>query len=88
MNELTSESSTLTKASFLERLPIIAILFLLIFIIFARTGESVHGQVTQLGTYLWDDYFVLRGDIPEPKCNPNIDIQQRLDKLEAEAGAS
>jgi len=88
VNELTSESSTLTKASFLERLPIIAILFLLIFIIFARTGESVHGQVTQLGTYLWDDYFVLRGDIPEPKCNPNIDIQQRLDKLEAEAGAS
>lgn len=79
--EMSSES----RSTLSERLPIIAILCLLIFVIFARTGESVHAQFTQLGAYIWEDYFVLREDIPEPTCNPNINIQERLDQLEAEA---
>lgn len=87
MNELVSETIPEDKSTFLERLPVIAILFLLIFIIFARTGESVHGQITQIGAYIWDDYFVLRTDITDPTCDPNVNIQQRLDTLEAEAAA-
>lgn len=71
-----------------QRLPVIAILCLLIFIIFARTGENVHGQFTQLGSYLWEDYFILRADIQEPTCNPNINISQRLNQLEAEANSA
>lgn len=82
------ESSTETKNNLLERLPVIAILFLLIFIIFARTGESIHGQVTQLGAYIWDDYFVLRADISDPVCDPSINIQDRLNQLEAESISS
>ncbi|MCG8534261.1 MAG: C4-dicarboxylate ABC transporter, partial [Pseudomonadales bacterium] len=88
MNELTIESSTEKKSTISERLPVIAILFLLIFIIFARTGESFHGQITQLGTYIWEDYFVLRADIANPTCDPNINIQERLNQLEAEAASS
>lgn len=81
-------SSTEKQGTFSERLPVVAILCLLIFIIFARTGESVHGQFTQLGSYLWEDYFILRADISNPTCDPNIDIQQRLNQLEAEASSS
>lgn len=82
------QSSNGSKTGYLERLPVVAILCLLIFIIFARTGESVHGQITQLGAAIWEDYFILRSDIIDPNCDPNINIQQRLDQLQAEATSS
>ena len=82
------QSSSENKTRLLERLPIIAILCLLIFIIFARTGESVHGQITQLGAAIWEDYFILRADISDPNCDPDINIEQRLNQLEAEAASS
>ncbi|MEE2733295.1 MAG: TRAP transporter large permease subunit [Pseudomonadota bacterium] len=88
MKELSLESTAHSvKDSLLERLPVVAILLLLIFVIFARTGESVHGQMTQLGAYLWEDYFVLRSEVSTPDCNPHMNIEQRLQQLEAEAGA-
>ncbi|MEE2731970.1 MAG: TRAP transporter large permease subunit [Pseudomonadota bacterium] len=82
------QGSSESKSNFFERLPVIAILCLLIFIIFARTGESMHGQLTQLGAYVWDDYFVLRSEINDPSCDPNINVHQRLDELEAQATGS
>ena len=81
-------SSSSSKSNLLERLSIVVILFVLIFVIFARTGESVHGQVTKLGSYIWEDYFELRSDLPEPTCDPNLNIENELDKLEANANAS
>lgn len=68
-----------------ERLPIFFILLLLIFLIFARTGESLHGQMTKLGEYLWDDYFSMRGELVVPTCDPAMDIDARLNELEAES---
>lgn len=69
----------------LERLPVLVILFLLVFLIFARTGENVHGQMTRLGEWLWDDYFALRTDVPLPACDPAVNIEARLDELERSA---
>ena len=87
MKELSMPTqSHQSRAGIVERLPVIAILLLLIFVIFARTGESVHGQMTQMGSYLWEDYFVLRTEITIPTCNPSFDIEQRLDELEAASG--
>ncbi len=68
-----------------ERIPILIILGLLLFLIFARTGESVHGQMSKLGQLFWEDYFSLRTDIATPACNPNPDIDARLDQLEQKA---
>ena len=65
-----------------ERIPILVILGLLIFLIFARTGENVHGQMTRLGQFIWPDYSMLRQDVPMPTCNPNPDIEARLDQLQ------
>lgn len=86
MKELSLETAPQARAGFAERLPVIAILLLLIFVIFARTGESVHGQMTKIGSHLWEDYFVLRSEIVVPTCNPNFDIESRLNELEAESG--
>jgi len=71
-----------------DRVPISVILLLLVFLIFARTGESLHGQLTKLGEALWDDYFSLREDTPTPTCDRFINIESGLDVLEAESNAS
>ncbi len=62
----------------------VTILSLLLITITAGTSENIHAQMLKLGVYLWDDYFVLRGDEPKADCNPNPDIERRLDELELE----
>ena len=84
MSKAASDSNTVS-IPLSERAPILIILMLLIFLIFARTGENLHGQMTKLGEHLWEDYFSLRSDPPTPTCDPNFDIEKRLDELEAES---
>lgn len=74
--------SVVSQGHIFERIPVLVILGLLVFLIFARTGESVHGQMSKLGQVFWDDYFTLRMDLSTPTCNPNPDIDARLDQLE------
>ncbi|HET8707039.1 MAG TPA: hypothetical protein VFM46_12125, partial [Pseudomonadales bacterium] len=69
-----------------DRLPILVILAILIFLIFARTGESIHGQISKLGEYLWKDYFELRHDVPLPSCDRNLDVDKKLQELQLAAG--
>lgn len=71
-----------------ERIPVLVILGLLVFLIFARTGENVHGQMTKLGELFWDDYFTLRSDLTAPTCNPSVDVEARLDELERKAASA
>lgn len=60
------------------------ILVLLLGTITSGTSENMHAQMLKLGSYLWDDYFVLRGDRPVTSCDPNEGIEGRLDELEQE----
>jgi TRAP-type C4-dicarboxylate transport system permease large subunit len=60
------------------------ILLLLLGTIASGTSENIHAQMLKLGAYIWDDYFVLRGDRPITECNPSPNIETRLDELEAE----
>lgn len=85
MSQLSAETKPPLVLSLSDRAPNLIILLVLIFLIFARTGESIHGQMTKMGEYLWEDYFSLRAEVPTPTCDPNINIAQRLDELEAEA---
>jgi len=62
----------------------LTVLTLLIATVVAGTSENMHAQMFKLGAYLWDDYFILRGEQPRPQCDPNPDIEQRLDQLERE----
>ena len=80
-------SSNVVNLSRKDKAPAIFILLLLVFVIFAHTGESIQSQLLNLGSYVWEDYVILRGDIPTPNCNPNIDIEKKLNRLEAESAA-
>lgn len=44
----------------------------------------MHAQMLKLGAYIWEDYFVLRGDQPKADCEAEINIPERLDELEQE----
>lgn len=83
---MNSKPPMLVRAS--DKVPILFILSLLLFLIFARTGENLHGQLTKVGEFFWEDYFMLRSDAPPPTCNPAFDIEQRLNELEAAASTS
>lgn len=61
------------------------VFLLLLAVILAGNGEKIHARFLQMGEWLWQDYFLLRADIPIPSCNPNLDIEKELDRLEAMA---
>ncbi|GAA3912904.1 TRAP transporter large permease subunit [Litoribacillus peritrichatus] len=56
--------------------------FLLLLTVLAGTGEHVHSQFLKLGDYVWDDYSQLRNSPTAPQCDPNIDIESKLNQLE------
>lgn len=60
------------------------ILLLLLGTITSGTSENIHAQMLKLGAYLWDDYFILRGDAPSADCDPNPDIDERIAQLNIE----
>ncbi len=61
---------------------------ILLTVIFLGTGEYLHSQLLKFGEAQWDQYFILRGDIPDPDCNPDIDIDAEVNRLVAEAETS
>mgnify|MGYP000718708041 CR=1 FL=1 len=68
----------------IQRLFSLTVLTLLLATVVAGTSENMNAQMLKLGLHLWDDYFILRAEEPHPTCNPNPEIDKRLDKLEAE----
>ena len=71
----------------LKRCLSLTVLMLLLGTVTAGTSENINAQMLKLGIYLWDDYFILRGEEPKPECNPKPDIELQLDELEREFNA-
>lgn len=67
-----------------KRFLTVTILALLLGTIVSGTSENIHAQMLKLGAYLWDDYFILRGEAPNTSCNPTPDIEARIDELRIE----
>ena len=65
----------------IQRVLSLAILGLLLATIAAGTGENIHSQLLKLGAFIWDDYFILRGEQPVADCDLNQDIDARLAEL-------
>lgn len=59
-------------------------LSILVFMILVTTAESLQSQIIRLGIAFWPDYTQLRDDNVLPSCDPDFDIEQRLDALAAE----
>ena len=74
----------LPKRTLREWTSSLPVLVLLLTSIFLGTSEMGYSQLLKLGEYLWKDYYILRGDIPTPSCNPNPDIDAELERLLAE----
>lgn len=67
-----------------QRVLSLTILTLLISTITAGTSENMHARMLDLGGFIWEDYFILRGEAPEASCDPNLNIEARLDELASE----
>jgi TRAP-type C4-dicarboxylate transport system permease large subunit len=68
-------------------------MLLLLLILVIATGEMVHGQLLRMGEVIFGDtahhvqYFMLRADPVPPDCNPHVDIEAEVARLQAQAGA-
>ncbi len=60
------------------------VMLLLLGVLFFNTAEMGYSQFLKLGESLWQDYYLLRGDIATPSCDANADIEQEFQKLLAE----
>ena len=61
------------------------VFILLLTVVLAGNAEQIHSRLLHVGEYFWQDYFMLRADMPTPGCNPNPDIARELVRLAAEA---
>lgn len=58
---------------------------ILLAVIFLGNGEYIHSQLLKLGESHWDQYFILRGDIRNPACNADPDIDAEVSRVVSEA---
>jgi TRAP-type C4-dicarboxylate transport system permease large subunit len=61
----------------------ISVLLLLILTVIAGTSENINAQLLKLGVSIWDNYFILRAEAPTPSCDPDANIDDKLQELEA-----
>jgi TRAP-type C4-dicarboxylate transport system permease large subunit len=65
----------------------LSVLVLLLTTVVAGNSENINAQLLKLGLNIWDNYFILRAEPPEPACDPTADIEETLDQLEARFNA-
>lgn len=75
------------KRTLREWISSLPVLILLLTSIVLGTSEMGYSQLLKLGEFMWKDYYILRGDIPTPTCDPNADIDIQLNKLVASQSA-
>ncbi len=76
-----------TYQEWFSSLPVFSLLLLTLII---GTGEMVHGQLLRFGESMFGDsaaqvqYFMLRAEPSKPDCNPDLNLDQELQRLQAE----
>ena len=65
----------------------LSVLILLLTSVVAGNSENINAQLLKLGLTIWDNYFILRAEPPSPVCDPDVDVEERLDQLEARFNA-
>lgn len=76
-----------TPSEWLISLPTIILLLMILVI---GTGEMIHGQLLKFGESMFRDeqghvqYFMMRADPVRPTCNPQMDIDAEVARLQAE----
>jgi len=70
--------------TWLRRCLSLSVLTMLLISVMAGTSENMNAQMLKLGLNVWDDYFILRGEKPNPSCNPDQDIELKINQLKHE----
>ncbi|OUS26297.1 hypothetical protein A9Q99_18895 [Gammaproteobacteria bacterium 45_16_T64] len=74
-------ANIIPQRSFREWFSSLPVMILLLSVLLFNTAEMGYSQFLKLGENLWQDYYILRGDIATPTCDPNADIDSELQKL-------
>ncbi|MDI1259373.1 TRAP transporter large permease subunit [Aquabacterium sp.] len=75
-----------TAPEWLISLPTISLLLLILLI---GTGEMIHGQLLKFGEIMFHDdrghvqYFMMRADPVRPTCNPSMNVEAEVARLQA-----
>ena len=80
MTERTLGMPRRTPTEWFSTLPT---LLLLLIVVFLSSGQIIHSQLLKIGEATWQEYFMLRsaGVMPEPTCNPDPNIDQRVREI-------
>ncbi|MGC1510952.1 TRAP transporter large permease subunit [Ketobacter nezhaii] len=57
------------------------VFLVLIAVLLLSVGENLNSQLNKLGNQIWPDYSILRLDVPMPSCDPDMDIDLRLQEI-------
>lgn len=60
---------------------------LLLLAILFGTSAFIHGQLLSLGGGIWENYNMLRFDMSEPTCDPDMDIDARIASMQQSEAA-
>ncbi len=70
-NTIKSRSTT----EWLSSLPACILLFL---VVIFSTSSDIHNQILRVGEHFWPGYYKLRVDPAPPSCNPNVNVEEKL----------
>lgn len=85
---MQTNKAVLANRSLGEWLVSLPTILILLTVIFLGTGEYIHSQLLKVGEAQWDQYFILRGDIANPDCNADPDIDAEVNRIVGEAETS
>lgn len=72
---------TLFNRNLREWISSFPILIIMLLVLLLAVGENINAQINRLGNHLWTDYHLLRLDLVKPDCNPNVDVDARVQEI-------
>ena len=78
-------SNTQIDRSFKEWFSSLPACILLFLVVIFSTSSDIHNQILQVGEHFWPGYYKLRVDPVAPSCDPNVDVEARLQERLAQS---
>ncbi len=71
-------ANTIKSRSTIEWLSSLPACILLLLVVIFSTSSDIHNQILRVGEHFWAGYYKLRVDPEIPSCDPNIDVEAKL----------
>jgi TRAP-type C4-dicarboxylate transport system permease large subunit len=78
-------SDTHNKRSSIEWFSSLPASILLLLVVIFSTSSDIHNQILQVGENFWPGYYKLRVDPTPPSCDPNVNVEQKLEERLAQS---